>query len=482
MSKLPSWRRYLRFWGPDLDADIDEELRFHLEQLTAAYEANGLSHQEAVRAARVRFGDTAAIGSSMRQYDKESVRRQARAERVRLLGQQLLVALRGLRRAPSFTIAVVLTLALGIGLSTAVFDVASTLLLRPLPVRDEGRLVLLSGRTRDGTIANYPLPLDEAREFARASSVLAGTALVSYYGAVPQPVVRDDRIVPLKVAQVSGNFFALLGMRPTIGRLLRDEDDVVGAGPVAVLSHDAWMRNYGGDSAVLGTLLRVHSTGIAYVIVGVATEGLGYPGQTDVWVPIATSTPHGAERFVMVNLLGRLRAGRSAEQAREELATYYTRPGAPTSEADLSAAATGLRTVVLGDVRPAVIVFAVAAALLLAIACINVGTLMLVRVLSRAPELAVRSALGARRWHLAGLLMTEGALLAGVGGSAGVALAVLVLKAFRTLAPATLPRLSEVRSSAQTLGVAIVVTAFALLAFAVVPAYRHSRVDAGEVL
>lgn len=482
MPTTPAWRRYLRFWGPDVDADIDDELRFHLEQLAADYEANGLSQPEAMRAALARFGDTAAIRGSLRAYDRKRQRRQERTERLRLLAQQLRVALRGLRRSPGFTISVVLTLALGIGLSTAVFDIASTLLLRPLPVRDERRLVVLSGRTRDGTIPNYPLPLDEARAFARASGTLDGVALVSYYGAVPQPVVRADRIVPMKVAQVSGNYFTLIGARPAIGRLLHDADDVAGCEPVAVLSHDAWVQYYSSDPKVLGTLLRVHSTGIAYTIVGVAAEGLGYPGQTDVWVPIATSTPPGAERFVMVNLIGRLAAGRSAEQARGELATFYTRPTAAKSEANLTASASSLRTVVLGDLRPAVVVFTLAAALLLLIACINVGTLMLVRVLNRVPELAVRSALGAGQRQLAGLVLTEGAVLASAGGAAGVLLAVLVLKSFRALAPATLPRLSELRSSWQTLAVAFGVTAFAAIAFAIVPAYRHSRVDAGEVL
>ena len=160
-------------------------------------------------------------------------------------------AFRTLRTSPGFALTAILTLALGIGLATAVFTVADALLLRRLPVRDQDRLVVLWGRKPDREFA-YPLGLDDAREFARQTRSLERVAFFSYYGAGPKPIRDGDQISLLRRALVSGEFFDVLGARPVLGRALGATDDVSGAAPVLVLSYGAWQRRFGGDPHVLG--------------------------------------------------------------------------------------------------------------------------------------------------------------------------------------------------------------------------------------
>src|SRR5688572_19642937 len=159
--------------------------------------------------------------------------------------RQLSFAIRNLRRDRGFTVTAILTLALGIGLSIAVFTVADALLLRDLPVRDQHRLITLWGVAPDGNQVKYPLEHAPAKEFVAGSRALSDAALYSYYGAWPTPIRDGDRITRLRQAMVSGNYFDVLGSTAVLGRSLREEDDRIGARAVAVLSHDAWQRTYG---------------------------------------------------------------------------------------------------------------------------------------------------------------------------------------------------------------------------------------------
>src|SRR6266702_6852584 len=230
-------------------------------------------------------------------------------------------ALRTLRNAKGFAAVAILTLALGIGLATAVFTVADTLLLRRLPVRDQDRIVVLWGEARDRAF-DYPLGLDDVREFARQARSLERVAFFSYYGAWPKPIRDGDQISRLRRAGVSGEFFDVLGARPALGRALRVADDVRGAAPVLVLSHGAWQRRFGGDPRVLGRRVLTLDDGVAYTIVGVMPQGLDYPRGTDFWAPVVPSTvPQD------LYVIGRLAAGRAAADARDELTAFFRRPG-----------------------------------------------------------------------------------------------------------------------------------------------------------
>jgi predicted permease len=385
-------------------------------------------------------------------------------------------SLRSLLRTPGFALTAILTLALGIGLTTAVFTVADALLVRRLPVHDQDRLVVLWGEARDRAF-DYPLGLDDAREFARQARSLERVAFFSYYGAGPKPIRDGDQISRLRRALVSGEFFDVLGARPTLGRALRATDDVSGAAPVLVLSYGAWQRRFGGDSHVLGRQVLTYDDGVAYTIVGVMPQGLDYPRGTDFWAPVVPSTTP-KDLYV----IGRLAPGRVVADARDEMTAFFGRAETSSWQRDLRGVVHTLPRLVLGDTKPALIVFAAAAGLLLLITCFNVANLLLVRGLARVREIAVRSALGAGRAQIIVQLLSENALLAVAGGALGLAVAASAVRLFVAFAPAGVPRLDEIHLNATALAGAVSITAVATLIFALAPAVMTSRVELQQVL
>jgi predicted permease len=398
--------------------------------------------------------------------------------------QNVRVGVRSLRRAPGFAVTAILTLALGIGLGTAVFTVTDALLLRPLPVRDQGRVVVLWGAMRDGRVDNFPLLLPDARDFATRVRTFERVEFFSRGGAHLVPIRDGSTVYRLRRGLVSGGYFQLLGTRPVLGRALTPEDDVVGAAPVVVLSHGAWQRYFGGDPRVVGGRVVMHETGVAHTIVGVMPLGLDYPRGTDLWAPVVpNSRPLGNDPvYAELNVLGRLRPDASAADARAELTAYFQRPGAPAWQRDVRGVVHSLTNAVLGDVRPAVLAFAAAVGLLLLITCINVANLLLVRGLARVREIAVRSALGAGRGRIVGQLVTESALLAVGGGILGTVLAAAAVRGFVAFAPPGTPRLDEIHLNGTAIGGAVAITAAVALLSALAPALVTSRVELQEAL
>jgi predicted permease len=387
--------------------------------------------------------------------------------------------LRALRTAPAFAATAILTLALGIGLATAVFTVAESVVIRRLPIAAQERVVVLSGAAPARGIPDFPFDVPDARELVRRSRALRRAAFVLWDGAMPITVRDGSHVSRLRRALVSGDYFDVLGVRPVLGRALRPEDDARGAAPVVVLSHRAWQARYGGAPDVVGRRIVMHELGIAATIVGVMPPGLDWPRGTDVWAPLFPMIP---ERFLSLHVVGRLAPGATVATARSELTAFYRRPGASPLERELHGVVRPLPGLALGDTRPAVLAFAAAAGLLLLITCIDVANLLLVRALARAREVAVRTALGASRARVVGQLVTEHALLAAAGGLSGVAVAAAAVRAFVAVAPAAVPRLDEVRLDGTALAGALAITALATLLFAVAPAVLASRVDAQQAL
>jgi len=394
------------------------------------------------------------------------------------------VSVRGLARAPGFAATAALTLGLGIGLATAVFTVADAILLRRLPVRDQERLVVLWGATRDGRFDRFPLLLDDARAFAASARTLERVGFFSYGAPWATPVRDGDQVYRLRRSPVSGGYFDALDARPVLGRALRPDDDVTGAAPVAVLSYAAWRQRFGGDSSVIGRRLMLHQTGIAHTIVGVMPQGLDYPRGTDFWTAvIPAAKPLGDHPlYAELHVLGRLRPGATALDARAELQAFFARPGAPRMVRDLLGVAHPFAIAVSGDVKPAVVAFAVAAGLLLLITCINVANLLLVRGLARTREIAIRSALGAGRGRIVLQLLGESALLALAGAVVGIGLAYAAVRGFIAVAPSSVPRLDEIALDARAFGSAAGITALVTLVFAVAPALATSRVKLHDAL
>ena len=399
--------------------------------------------------------------------------------------QQVRFVVRSLLRSPGFTTAATLTLALGIGLSTAVFTVADALVLRQLPVGDQDRLVVLWGETRDGRFANVPLPLTDVRDFQRRSNSLDKVAFFEFRGATPTPLRTDGSVFPVRSSLVSGNFFDVLRSRAAIGRALRPEDDVIGAAPVLVLSHRAWQRQFGGDSSVVGRSVTLVNTGRPYTIVGIMPKGLEYPRGSDVWAPLIAYSDAGS--FLQaatgeLDILARLRPGASAAQARAELSSFFGRPEASVFQRETRGVVHSLPDIMLGDTRPAVLLVVLAAALLLLITCVNVANLMLVRALGRVREFVVRTALGASRARIVAQLLTESVVLSLAGGLLGVGLSIVAVRAFIAIAPESVPRLDEIGVSAPALLAAVLITAVATLLSGLGPALFTSRVDAHDAL
>jgi predicted permease len=389
----------------------------------------------------------------------------------------LTFALGVLRRNATFAASVVVTLAVGIGAAAAMFGVVNGVLLSPLPIHEQSRVMVLRKEQLVGNEALVPFSVGDLRSYARETRTLDAVAGAQYDGAWPATMRDGDRVLSPNTAVVSGNFFETLGMKPVLGRILTETDDV-GGGDAIVISHSLWQRAFGGDSTVIGRV--IHGAGIdkAFRIVGVMPRGFAFPGRAEVWVPVLTVMPEAASNGGQwpFNLVGRLRPGVSVEQARADLAGYLARkayvPGEPR---DVRASARSIESLIVGDVKPALLALTGAVALLLGLANVNVANLFLVRGIARRREFAVRGALGADGWRMGRLVVTEAVLLATLGGLAGVTLAAWLLRLLVALAPAELPRVDDIHIDLAVLGTAGAMVVASALAFSLWPAISVSK-------
>ena len=372
------------------------------------------------------------------------------------LRQDLRQAIRSLRRSPVFALAVVATLALGIGGNTAIFSVVNAVLLRPLPFPQPDRLVTVWGYHPDigRETASLPDFLDwrrDARSFERMAAW--ATTQFTLTGAGEPEVVRG--------AQVTADYFRVLDVPVPIGRGFESADELSGGARVAVLGYGFWQRRFGGDPGTVGR--RIVLGGLPFTVVGVGARGLALPEDVEVWTPLTTDTTLG-RRNDFLQVIGRLAPGATLGGAQQEMATIARRleRDYPGSNAGWGVQLIPLRERIVGDIRPALVVFMGAVAAVLLIACANVANLMLVRAASREREVTVRAALGASRPRLVRQLLTESLVLAVAGGVAGVGLAVWGVQALRSLEPGTIPRLREIAVDGRALALVEVGRALAL--------------------
>jgi putative ABC transport system permease protein len=401
--------------------------------------------------------------------------------------QDLRLAWVGLRRARGFTGAAVLTLAVGIAGTTAMFALIQGVLLRPLPVREQDRLLVAWRQLRStGSTGSthWPFRAHDIDVISQESRVLESVAGVSYYGAWPLVAAEKGFTSDISGAAVAGDFFRVLGVDPILGRALRRADGVVGAENVLVITHGLWQRRYGGSRDVIGR--RVLANERPFTIVGVMPPGVECPHGVEAWMTVAaaasTLTNPGLQEGVRrdVDLIARLRPGATIEQARSELSGLTSRLEAdatPDTPRGVAPLVRSYEDVVVGDVRPALLVLFGAVGLVLLIASANVANLLLLRGEARRPELAVRAALGAGRGRLARPLLAESLLLAVAAGVVGLAVTWWTLRGLVALVPYGLPRVDSVRIDAGvllfTVAVAFVTAALAGLA----PALSLARAD-----
>ncbi len=399
------------------------------------------------------------------------------------IAHDIRLALRGFRRTPSFVVTAVVILALGIGLSVALFTVFQTVLVRQLPVRDQDRVVVMWTYAGDPT-ADVTEGTKDLAIVQRESRTMRAIAAVAHWPATASPFAYGQQSVELNRGMVTGNFFDVLGVRPALGRLFRPTDDEpAGASPAdsriargLVLSYRAWREKFGGDPAIVGQHLVEPLLHTDYTIIGVAPPGFDYPVGADYWIPMW----QGWQSTVSAFAVARLAPGATVTAARNEYLAIEQRLE-PTLALRGAHAATFAETV-LGNVRPVLTLLTVAVGLLLLIACLNVGNLLLLRASSRAREIAVRRALGARTADIVRQLFVESLMIAAMGGALGLGVAIAVLRLLVVAAPAGLPRLDDVQLAGAPVGIAAAVASLAVLLFGVGPAVFAARANLASPL
>ena len=477
-SRPPGWRRLFRhsLGARQAEVDVDDEIAFHLAMRAERLRTRGLDADDAAAAARRRFGDVEHLRNECVEIDRQLARERRAADYVEELVKDVAFALRGLRRAPGFAAASLLTLALGIGSAAAIFSVAYGVLLRPLPFVQPDRLVEVSINLK-GTGASFgSLSAPEYVDLARDNRAFSGVAAWTPRG---RTIGGDGRPERVKTVQATASLFTILGVRAQVGRTFTTEEDVAGGGLVIVLGDALWRRRYGGDPAVIGR--KVELDGVMRTVVGVLPAGFAIGGG-ELFTPLALNPaklPGRGAHFLRV--IGRLRGGITIGQARADLADFATRSLRDNANnyraGGFTSTARQLREALYGDARPMMTALVATVLLLLLLAAVNVANLLLVRAEARQRELGVRVALGASQRRLVRQLLTESVLLASLGALVGVPLAAVAVRSLLAINPGVVPPGAEVALDAGVLLAVIGVVALAALVAGVAPALRAGATD-----
>jgi putative ABC transport system permease protein len=404
-----------------------------------------------------------------------------------ILLQDLRYGARMLLKKPGFTLVAVITLALGIGANTAIFSIVYGVLLRPLPFAEQDSLMVTWKKDTTAASPFVELSVAEFKDWQAQSQSfdsLAAMPTTAYgYGYV---MTGEGEAVQLESSRASGSFFALLGTPPALGRVFNENDDQVNAAKVAVLSDHLWRERFNADPQIIGQTITL--TGQGFTVIGVMPPAFEFPRGVDLWVPLtATMSPRAVENrgIIFLQAVGRLKAGVTREQAEAELNSVIARVAGEHTET----AAEGHRVVItplaehlFGNARPALWLLLAATGLLLLIASANIANLLLARATSRRKEFAVRAALGASRWQIIRQLMTESIVLAVCGGMLGVLLAHWLVDLLIRVAPADVPRISDVHLNLPALAFSALVTLSASLLFGLIPALATSKLNLSETL
>jgi putative ABC transport system permease protein len=468
-----------------VESELDEELSFHLEQQAEKYRRSGMAPDEVARRIRMEFGGA------------EQIREECRDARgTRLLedcAQDLRYASRTLRKNPLFAAAAVITLALGIGASTAIFSVTDGVMLKALPYKDPDRLVLATRDLPKRDVQDYPMSsldfLDVRYGSRDIFEDLAAIEVTTQNAVLPGADTMPEQV---RVQSATSNLLPMLGAAVEAGRSFEEADGEPAEGhPVAVmLSYEYWQRRYAGDRSVVGTTIPAIAASGAKVV-GVLAPGfelllppkLNIDRAPDLWVSLPLNYDNGQRNGPSLQMVGRLRKGVTLDQARtgaNAVAAKLEQQFPVKRASGFIIRVEPMRKSLVAEVRTALLALMGAVIFLLLIACANVANLLLVRTSLRGRELAVRASLGGSLSRLMRQMLTEALLLSAFGALFGVGLAWVGIRELLFLAPSTpglanLPRLESVSIDLRTLGFAVFACFASAAIYGVVPAWRASR-------
>jgi len=457
-------------------ADFSREIEAHIRIEADRYRAQGMSDEEAVATARRAFGNVTK--SQERFYDS---RRWLWWDHLR---QDLRLAVRLLAKTPGWTAVAVLTVALGIGATAAIFSIVNTVLLRPLPYPHPKQLYAVADAKFGGPISGVGLAADYfvIRENIRGRS----SSPIEEIGAYDSGGVNwtgADRAERLVAGQVTASFFTTLQAQPLYGRTFLPEEDKPGGDQVVVLSYLLWQRRFGGDASIVGKSIRI-DRGEA-VVIGIMPAWFDFPQGADLWRPLALT--EGQKMMRLVDMVARAKASASDAEVQHDIERLTQTVVNEYSRRQFLAQgvrffARPLQQTLTGDLRPALLVFSGAVGLMLLIVCFTVANLMLARATARRTEIAVRVALGSPRRRIVSQLLTESLLVSLIGGAAGLGLAVLAVQALNATRKTALAGLPEVSIDVSTAAFTLIVTVLTGIAFGIAPSLGSLGFGAREAL
>jgi predicted permease len=458
--------------------ELEDEIRFHLEMKAGENVERGLPPGEALAAARRQLGNTTLV--------REQARDVWLIAWLEAAAQDLRYALRMLVRTPSFTAAVLVTLALGIAANTLIFSIVNTSLLHPVPYRQPDRLLMIQGE-----------PWMQVAPFLRWRSATRVTDGVAAFDLLQTNLEASEHVERLSGVYATANYFPLLGVQPILGRTFRPEEEKPGNGRVVLLGEGLWQRRFGRDPDVVGR--PVSLDGIVHTVIGVMGAGsqfftdddsLHTLGKTEIWVPLVASAEinlDDADGRRYVAPIARLKPGASVEAAQAELEALVERsrrdnPGSFPTDPRWRVTLRPLPEQVVRHFRLALVALAGAVGFVLCIACVNVASLLLARAATRRREIAIRRALGAGGLRLVRQLLTESVALGLVGGALGLALSCWGLDLVRALLPGDLPRAGEIAIDRTALAFTLLTSLLTSLLFGLAPALAACRPELVEVM
>jgi predicted permease len=458
-----------------LDGELDEELRSHLEMAAAEYRRRGMSADEARSMALRDFGGVTQV--------RETVRMREGVVWVENLRRDVGYAVRQMRKSPGFAAVVVLTLALGIGATTAIFTLVYSTLVRALPYPQAERIVAihdvrLQGQSTGG-LMSVPRFFDvRARNRSFAS--------LSFFFFDQGTLMEGTKLpVAVRAARTNADFWEVMGVRPMLGRTYTVEDDRPNLPPAVVLSYSGWQKLFGGDRGVAGRQITLD--GIAATIIGVMPRGFDAPSGMDLWrtaqFDAADWTKYRGEGARFINVFGRLRPGVTLPMAQADLTRIgeQLRREHPGSDGVWGLRSETLRENRYGPMRPALLALMMASALLLLIACINVANLLLSRATARQREVALRRALGASAGRMAMQFLTESAVLGAIGGGIGVAAAFALVRGVASKLPGRLGIPGTVEMN-WPVSVAALVAVGTGIVFGIAPTVENRRLELNSAM